>query len=230
MVARRRERLEDLGLALRSRAGIQTLVVVEDLGRVGAATNVREAVGAAGVRVRVLVNNAAFGPWGRFEENPADVCERVVQLVAATPMALCRSFVDDLASFPSSAVINVSSPAALQPVPYKAVYSAAKTALHHFSLALSEEWRQRGIYVQTLIPGPTKSELDEKGGAYPCGLTDERGSPDVVVSASLAGLSAERPVVTSTTGIYKQRLFNGLFPHRTILRTVGKMFRPPPGR
>ena len=85
-------------------------------------------------------------------------------------------------------MINLSSPAALQPVPYKAVYSAAETALQHFSLALQEEWRGRGIEVQTLIPGPTRSGLDGRGRAYKCRLTERRDPPERVVEASLGRL------------------------------------------
>jgi short-subunit dehydrogenase len=230
MVARRQGRMDALAAELKGPHPIETLVVPADLSRRGAARQVHESVQRAGIRIRLLVNNAGFGPWGRFEENPVEVHEAVVQLVAATPIALCHAFRADLASHPSSAIINLSSPAALQPVPYKAVYSGAKTALHNFSLALYKEWRAQGIHVQTLIPGPTRSELDEKGRAYKCRLTDRRDPPEDVVAASLAQLGRNRPVVTTHKGVYKQRLFNGLFPYRVVLWEIERMFRPPQGR
>lgn len=230
MVARRQESMEALATELRQAHGIETRVLAVDLSRRGAATQVYESVSKMGIHIRLLINNAAFGPWGRFEENPVDVHEAVVQLVAATPIALCHQFREDLASHPSSAIINLSSPAALQPVPHKAVYSAAKTALQHFSLALYKEWRGQGIHVQTLIPGPTRSELDAKGKAYKCGLTEHREPPEKVVKASLSQLDANRPLVTTHKGTYKQRLFNGIFPYRIVLWKIERMFRPPPER
>lgn len=227
MVARRLDRMEGLANSLRQSYGVKTLVVGADLSEGGAARRVRLDLEASRIRVRLLVNNAAFGPWGRFESIDTSVHERVVQLVAGAPVAFCREFYEQLCSFAGSAIVNVSSQAAYQPVPYKAAYSAAKACLHNFSLALYEEWKAKGIHVQTLVPGPTESELDEKGGAYPCELPGFRASPVPLVRKSIAMLERDIPVVTSANGLYKLRLFNGLFPYRTIVRTVGRMFHPP---
>lgn len=81
--------------------------------------------------------------------------------------------------------------------------------------------------MQTLIPGPTQSEMDAKAGAYKCGLTAERRPPAEVVAASLAHLEKGTPLVTTHKGTYKQRVFAGVFPIRTVIRTVARMFRPP---
>ena len=119
-------------------------------------------------------------------------------------------------------MINLSSPAALQPVPYKAVYSAAKTCLHNFSLALHGEWQARGILVQTLLPGPTATELDTKGGAYKSELGAARRPPAEIVGESLRRLETGAPFVTTNKGTYKQRLFAGIVVKRPgiYLRTI----------
>jgi len=227
MVARREQAMDELASDLHARHGIRTLVIAQDLSLPGAATAVKDAVVREGATIRLLVNNAAFGPWGRFENTSAEVYERLVHLVCATPISLCRLFLPDLASHKSSAIINLSSPAALQPIPYKAVYSAAKGCMHNFSLALYGEWRDRGIVVQTLIPGPTQSELDARGGAYKSALSTRRWPAAIVVGASLRNLRKDSPVVTTAKGIYKQRVFAGLFPHKAVIRKVARMFRPP---
>jgi short-subunit dehydrogenase len=230
LVARRQALLEALSAELRERHSIQTLLLPVDLSHAGSAQALHTATTAAGLRVRILINNAAFGPWGSFEKTSAQAYEEIVQLVAGTPIALCRLYLDDLASFDSSLVINLSSPAALQPVPYKAVYSGAKTCLHNFSLALHGEWREKGILVQTLLPGPTATELDAKGGAYKSELGEDRRPPSEIVDESLAKLPAEDPFVTTNKGTYKQRLFAGIAPTRMVIREVKKMFQAPPGR
>jgi short-subunit dehydrogenase len=230
MVARRKPLLDALAGELSNRHGVLTSVAALDLSEPGSAARLKAVVEGRGIRIRVLINNAAFGPWGSFERTPADTYERIVQLIAATPVALCHLFQADLASHASSVVINLSSPAALQPVPYKAVYSAAKTCLHNFSLALYGEWKDKGIMVQTLLPGPTASELDAKGGAYKSELGEDRRPPSEVVAASLASLDADRPFVTTNKGTYKQRLFAGIAPIKMVVREVKKMFQAPPGR
>ena len=230
MVARRKPLLEELSTSLMDAYGIRTLVLATDLSERDSASRVKAATTQASIRVRLLINNAAFGPWGSFEKTSAQTYESMVQLIAATPIALCHLFLADLESFPSSAVINLSSPAALQPVPYKAVYSAAKTCLHNFSLALYGEWQSKGILVQTLLPGPTATELDAKGGAYKSELGEARRPPSEIVTESLHQLDKGAPFVTTNKGTYKQRLFAGIAPVRMVIREVKKMFQAPPGR
>jgi hypothetical protein len=230
LTARRKNYLEALATELADRHGTRTLIVPLDLSVPGAAVKLKESTAAENIRIRLLVNNAACGPWGRFEKTTPAEYERLVQLIASATVSLSSHFLPDLKSFSSAAVINLSSPAALQPVCFKAVYSAAKMFVHNFSLALHGEWAQYGILVQTLVPGPTQSELDEKGNAYPCKLTERRDPPDGVVRISLAHLEKGSPLVTNAKGMYKQRLFAGIAPTRMIINVVKDMFRPPEER
>ena len=230
LVARRKGLLDDLAASLSAAHRIRTLVLPVDLSERDSAARVKAATAQASIRVRLLINNAAYGPWGSFEKTSAQTYESMVQLLAATPIALCHAYLTDLESFPSSAVINLSSPAALQPVPYKAVYSAAKTCLHNFSLALHGEWQARGILVQTLLPGPTATELDTKGGAYKSELGAARRPPAEIVGESLRRLETGAAFVTTNKGTYKQRLFAGIAPASMVIREVKKMFQAPPGR
>jgi hypothetical protein len=50
-------------------------------------------------------------------------------------------------------IINVSSTAAFQPIPYAAAYAASKAFTTSFSLALAEELRPYGVTVVTVCPG-----------------------------------------------------------------------------
>jgi hypothetical protein len=227
MVARRKDRLEDLAKELAAQHGIKTLVLPMDLSVPNSATHIRAAVAKEGIRIRLLCNNAAFGPWGRIEKSTTVMYEEMIQLIAAGTVSMCLEFFPDLTSFPTSAIINLSSPAALQPVPYKAVYSAAKVFVHNFSLALYGEWKERGVHVQTLIPGPTRSEFDLKGGAYPCALSEERRPPAEVVRVSLSKLEKDIPLVVTANGTYRQQIFASLCPTKMVIRTVARMFYPP---
>lgn len=230
MVARRKQLLDELAGVLTSAHGIRTIVLEVDLSVRGCATTLKAATSEASIRIRLLINNAAYDAWGSFELTPLNAYEGMVQLLAATPIALCHEFREDLEASPRGAVINVSSPAALQPVPYKAVYSAAKSCLHNFSLALHGEWCERGILVQTLLPGVTATEIDATARAYESALGEQRRPPAEVVAKSLRELETLAPFVTTHKGTYKQRLFSGIAPPAMIIREVKKMFRPPPGR
>ena len=226
LVARRRDRLAAVAAAAREAHGVDSLVVEQDLSAPTAAADIHAATSARGVRVRLLVNNAAFGHWGRFESTPAETYRRMVAVDVTALVELCHAFLPQLAAAPPSAVINVASPAAYQPVPYMAGYAAAKSFVLSFSQALHGEWGPRGVLVQTLVPGPTETEFDAVAGAYASALKG-RGAAEDVVRASLGGLERGDPVVVAAKGVFKQRFFAGLFPPRLVIREVAKMFRPP---
>lgn len=226
LVARREERLQALADTLRRQHGVKTHVAAVDLSAPGAVDALKAQLAPAGIRVRLLCNNAGAGRWGRFMDGAGADYERINALNTTALVSMCHAFFGDLASFPGSAVINVSSAAAYQPVPYMAMYAASKAFVQSFSQALHGEWKEHGILVQTLVPGPTESEFDAKAGAYESAVT-QRDTPVQVVRAALAGLEGGAPVVAVARGTYKQRFFAGLFPPAMVIREVGKMFKPP---
>jgi short-subunit dehydrogenase len=221
LVARRSDRLQSLANELSSRHGIRCLPLAADLGQRDAARLLRQRLQQEEVRIRLLCNIAAVGRWARFEASPATLYEQMIQVNAAAVVAMCREFMPDLASHPSSAIINASSAAAYQPVPYMAVYAATKAFVHSFSQALYAECNAAGVLVQTLVPGPIPTDL-EGASAVSAG----QGSTVDVVRSSLAHLKKESPVVVSAKGTLGQRLF-ALLPARLVTGQVGRMFRPP---
>lgn len=226
LVGRREERLQELATRVRHELGMQAEVVRIDLAQPGAVDVVQQHLQRAGIRIRLLCNIAGMGRWNRLEHWELQDYREMLEVNNRAMVEMCYHFLPDLASYPSSAVINVSSQASYQPVPYMAVYAASKAFVQSFSQALHGEWKERGILVQTLVPGPTDTEFDAKAGAYASALTT-RGSTAEVVKASLAGLAKGDPVVASIKGTYKQRFFAGLFPHSMVIREVAKMFKPP---
>ena len=226
LVARREERLRTLADTLQRQHAIATHVVAVDLSAAGAIDVLKAQLAGAGIRVRLLCNSAGAGRWGRFEASAAADYEKINALNTSALVSMCHAFFSDLASFRGSAIVNVSSAAAYQPVPYMAMYAASKAFVQSFSQALHGEWKEHGILVQTLVPGPTESEFDDKAGAYESAVS-QRDTPLQVVRASLVGLERGVPVVAVARGTYKQRFFAGLFPPRVVIREVGKMFRPP---
>lgn len=225
MVARRGPLLEELSGELVKKHNVQALAMAIDLSQPEAAAQVKARLDHEGIKVRLLCNNAASGHMGRFELNQAEAYEKMIHLNTAALVGLCWHLLPDLSSYPTSAIINVSSQAAYQPVPFMAVYAATKAFVQSFSQALYGEWQERGVLVQTLIPGPTATEFDTKAGAYESALKD-RGSPEEVVRVALAHLGKDTPIVTNVRGLYKQRFFAALAPPKTVIKTVAKMFQP----
>ena len=226
LVAQNRDELEKTAIEMRAIGAPDATFCAVDLSVTGAGRTVYAFAEESGAHVRFIVNAAAVGKWGRFELADSSFYENMLQVDIAALVTLTREFFPHLASFPSSVVVNVASGAAFQPVPYMNAYAAAKAFVLHFSLALFFEWEIYGIYVQTLVPGPTATNFDERAGAYASALK-RRDSPEKVVAASLAHLAARTPLVDAAGGTYMQRFFAGVFPIRFVLKKVARMFQPP---
>ena len=226
LVARRKPLLDEVAAQL-SQRNVAVRVLPFDLARADAVTAIRAQLATEGVRVRLLCNNAAFGRWGRFEAADAATYQDMVQVNVGAVVALCHHFLPDLALFPSSAIINVSSPAALQPVPYMAVYAATKAFVHSLSQALYGEWQDRGVLVQCFVPGPTATEFDRLAGAYDSALAAKRADAAHVVRDAIKHLAKGAPVVRTAKGTRRQQMFAALSPPKVVISTVARMFRPP---
>ncbi len=84
-------------------------------------------------------------------------------------------------------IINISSLCAEQPVPYFALYSAAKSALTTFSVALSKETEGTGVTVTCIEPGSvlTRPDIKEYISALGFWARKSAKTPGFVVEKSL---------------------------------------------
>lgn len=226
LVARRKELLDSIAASLQANYQVKTLVIASDLTKSGSIDQIKNQLLQQKIKIRMLCNNAGIGQWGRFEKAALENYQRIIDLNTNVLVSMCHEFLSDLVSHPTSVVINVSSAAAYQPVPYMAVYAATKSFVQSFSQALFGEWQKHGVYVQTLVPGPTDTEFDSKAGAYESSVV-KKDSVKKVVETSLSNLASGNPVIVATKGTYMQRVFAGLFPPKFVIKEVSKMFKPP---
>lgn len=229
MLARDESRLNELSQNISEQYSVDTLVLAVDLSDQEAVNASLKKIYNKGIRIRMIINNAGIGKWGRFEAAPSQLYNDMLQINLAAPIHVCRELLPSLLSFSSSIIINVSSQASLQPVPYMAVYAALKSALSHFSLALSEEFKDRGLYVQTFLPAPTQTEFDRKAGAYESALGTKRFLVTQTVNTSLSHISKKTLLVSNAKGIFWQRFWMGVLSFDFLLRQVAKMFQPQDG-
>lgn len=223
MVARRKELLLALADELKKKFSVQCVIIDADLVEETAVTKIKSVLRQNHIRIRLLVNNAALGFYGKLDQMPQDLAERMLKLNVFAVSSLCLAFLEDLRSHSSAAIINLSSQAALNPIPGSALYAASKAFVHSLSLSLFEELRNSPVFVQTLIPGPTETESTQKSDARLSHIKDWNRSADLV-RISLNRLQDGSPIVTTAKGIYLQKLFVTLMPVQMVLRQVGSMF------
>lgn len=110
-------------------------------------------------QVSVLVNNAGYGDYGRFDEADIDKLLAMIELNNKALVALTYYFIPMMKKDNYGHIINTGSVASFMPGPYMAVYYATKAFVMSFSLALREELKLDNINVSVLCPAPTKTDF-----------------------------------------------------------------------
>jgi short-subunit dehydrogenase len=165
LVARRREKLAELGAELTKAHGVKVLVVAVDLQAPDAPQQIFDEVTKAGVEVDFLVNNAGFGNVGAFSGSAASRELGQVQVNITALVALTHHFLPGMVKRGRGRVLNIGSTAGFQAGPFMATYYATKAFVNSFSEALWYELRGTGVTVTVSCPGATATEFAQVAGS-----------------------------------------------------------------
>jgi uncharacterized protein len=165
VVSRRRETLERLAVVLRAEHGVAVEVVESDLSSPVSRAAVERLLADDEVPVDLLVNCAGFGTSGSFAGLAVAQEDQEVQLNVLAPLRLTSAAVPAMVRRGTGNVVNISSMAALYPMPGSATYAATKAFLCSWGDALHEELRGSGVVVTTSLPGFTRTRFHERSGS-----------------------------------------------------------------
>jgi uncharacterized protein len=201
VVARRRDRLEELAQRIIGEHGVDVRVLAADLGLADDLARVGEDVERTGPAM--VVNAAGLAHYMTFADLPPARARELVEVNVLAPVILCRSALPAMVAAGRGSLVNIASLLAFSGavdapfMPKRAVYAATKSFLVTFSQALSVELAATGVRVQVTCPGIVRSEFHSRQGMDMADVP--RMEPDLVVEASLADLAAG--VVVSVPGL-----------------------------
>lgn len=198
LVARRRDRLEQLADEIAGNGARRPTVIELDLLAEGATATLGDALAQAGLAPQYLVNNAGFGLIGRASELDAAEQLAMIDLNIRALTALTLRFLPEIAAT-KGGVLNVASVASFMPGPGFAVYYATKAFVRSFSEAIAQELKPQGVKVSCLCPGPVQTGFQARAGfdfSGPMGAMKPAMLPaDEVARQGYEGLMAGRRVV-----------------------------------
>lgn len=157
LTARNKSKLDELKAELEGKHQIRVYTIGKDLALPESARELYEETTRLGIRIDYLINNAGFGDFGMFAEREWDKQHQMIQLNITALTHLTRLYLQDMLQRGSGKIMNVASTAAFQPGPLMAVYYATKAYVLHFSEAVANEVRDKGVTITALCPGPTES-------------------------------------------------------------------------
>lgn len=164
IVARRKEKLEQVAKELRENCGVAVKIVDKDLSLQKSPQEIYDQLEKEMVKVDVLVNNAGFGAVGSFSELDHKRQMDMLNLNINALTSLTRLFLPKMIERNYGGILNVGSLAGFQPGPYGAVYYATKSFVLSFTEAIAKEVEDTSVKVSCLAPGPTRTEFGEVSG------------------------------------------------------------------
>jgi short-subunit dehydrogenase len=215
LVARSSAQLEEVAAELRQQFKVQAAVLAQDLAAPYAVETVAEWAGSQTQELAVLVNNAGYGLWGRFEDLALEEQQNMLQLNMHVPVVLTHRLLPTLRRQPRAYILNVASTAAYQAVPTLTLYAASKAFLLSFSRGLRYELRETGVSVTCLSPGATTTDFADRAGMS-AGLQETANkvsmTPAQVAQAGIeAMLSGEAELIPGALNKISSKL-TGLVP------------------
>jgi NAD(P)-dependent dehydrogenase (short-subunit alcohol dehydrogenase family) len=151
-------------------------------------------IAVAGARIDVLVNNVGSAT-PRLEGFAAVTDEMWLETFNLDVLATVRAIRAALPAMLGSggAIVNIGSVNARLPDPMVVDYSAAKAAFDNLGKALSKEFGKNGIRVNTIDPGPVRTDLWLGADGVATQLaTANDSTPEDIVESFAAGFPTGR--------------------------------------
>ena len=170
-------------------------------------------------RIDLLVNNAGYGISGAIENVSLADSQAITGVNFLGVFHCVKAALPHLRAS-RGGIINVASVAALLPIPFQAFYSATKSAVHAFTLALKNEVAPFGIEVCCILPGDANTAFTanrKKSGAEGVYADVVSRSVSVMEKDEQGGMSA-RFVAEKIYAISQKK-------HLPLIKIIGRKYQ-----
>jgi NAD(P)-dependent dehydrogenase (short-subunit alcohol dehydrogenase family) len=174
--------------AIRAAGGTADFVQADLRDAASARDLARRATAAAGGHIDILVNNVGTGVFGPTAGVAEEAFDQVIGTNLKVPFYLVGQLAPPMAERGKGAVINVTTMAGQLGMPGMALYGASKAALNLLTKSWAAEFGPRGVRVNAVSPGPTRTPgvagfgdtLDQLGAQSPAGYVAQ---PEEIAAA-----------------------------------------------
>lgn len=225
LVARSEAKLQALSDEISIKHNIEVKSLNVDLTSENADKRIFDETEGSGVEISWLINNAGFGSMGDFAELELEREAEMVELNVLALLRLTHRFLVPMRKRRSGTIINISSGAAFQPIPFFATYAATKAFVSSFTEAIAEENRPYGIHIMALCPGTTDTGFFEASRIKNPIKVKGVQTPDQVVDTALRALeNGKTKIVSGWTNYFVAAAVN-ILPNSLITRVLAKPLR-----
>lgn len=188
LVARNRARLEALARRITDDTGRSVEIVTADLGQAADVRRIEEIL-RTDASITTLVNNAGFGGAAPLLQSDVDTMQAMIELNVTALTRLTYAAAPAFVARGEGTIINIASIVAVAPEVLNGVYGATKAYVLAFTQSLQHELAGKGVRIQAVLPGATRTEFWDTAGQPVENLPQSIVmSGDDLVDAALAGL------------------------------------------
>ena len=202
-----------------------------------------EAHGDLLTSIDILINNAGSSCFGKASEIPPNVLSAQQSLLFETPVQLTRAALAGMEERHCGAIVNVSSLAALFPLPYMEGYSAGKAALSTYSQGLMLTLKESGVVVIDFQAGDYNTAFNDHIRRY--GEADDREArvwkrleeniaaapvPALAARDMIKALERRKSGIIRSGGFFQKQvapLGARLLPRRVLLGLIRRYYNLP---
>ena len=159
LVARNKEKLDNLAKELQIKNNIQIKTIAMDLSLEDNCIELHKCV----PDVDILINNAGFGDCGSFTKTELNKELNMIKTNIVTYHILTKLYLIDMKSKNYGKILNVASIAGFMPGPLMATYYATKSYIVRISESIREELKKEkcNVQISILCPGPVATNFNK---------------------------------------------------------------------
>lgn len=187
LVARDDVRLQALAATLRASTSVNVEVLKADLTNASHVKVIEQRL-RTDAAITLLLNNAGVASNSTLAEADLDEVDRLIQLNVTALTHLASAAAAGFVNRGRGAIVNIASVVPMIPERFNAVYTASKAYVLSLTQSLNAEIHDKGVQVQAVMPGATRTEIWERAGmdlnAFPSEMVMDVNE---MVDAALAG-------------------------------------------